>query len=587
MIDKNRNNPKEMWKSINQLIGKSSKTTNIPCIKVNNNILSNNNDIADALNTYFTKIGPDLSSQIPQNSNNFEEFIEPATSTFNFKNISTQEVKKVLNKLNASKSSGPDRIPVSLLKDSSEIIASYLTYIYNCSLLSGILPDDWKKARVSPIYKSGDKQECGNYRPISVLSVVAKIFEKLVGGQLNYYLKENNILTKFQSGFREGHSTTSSLLSSTNSWLINMDSGLINGVLFLDLKKAFDTVDHQILIRKLHLYGVKDNALTWFTSYLSGRTQVCRVNNTISSSKPVTCGVPQGSNLGPLLFLLYINDLPNCLKLSVPAMYADDTNLSICGETAADIEKYLNDELENVHKWLSINKLTLNIDKTEYMIIGSRQRISKIPDDCQTKIEIGCKEVKRVTSTKSLGVIIDDKLCWNEQIDGISTKASRAIGIIRRAKPYVKKDSLEVMYQSLVLPYFDYCSLVWSNCNQTLKDKIQRLQNRAARIIRPTGDTYDIRSKDILHKLGWSNLEERRISQTISYATRALHKKCPEGINEMFKVSNNEKYNLRSNDLMLMLSKPKTNAMKRSFSYAAAKIWNLQSNDDKNKGLHS
>ena len=147
-----------------------------------------------------------------------------------------------------------------------------------------------------------------------MLSVVAKIFEKIVCGQLNHYLKENQILTKFQYGFREGHSTTSSLLSTTDSWLVNMDAGLINGVLFLDLKKALDLVDHQILIRKLELYGIKNSALAWFSSYLHGRTQVCSVNNTTSSLKHIPCGIPQGSNLGPLLFLFYINDLPNCLK---------------------------------------------------------------------------------------------------------------------------------------------------------------------------------------------------------------------------------------------------------------------------------
>ena len=265
-------------------------------------------------------------------------------------------------------------------------------------------------------------------------------------------------------------------------------------------------------------------------------------------------------------------------------MYADDTNLSVTGESASDIEVRLNTELENVHEWLTANKLTLNTEKTEYMIIGSYKRISGLQKEDEIKIRIGDNEIKRVKTTKSLGIVIDENLAWKENIDNLSVKVSRAIGVIRRAKKYVKQDALKLMYNSLVLPYFDYCSLVWNNCSQTLKTKVQRLQNRAARVI--TGDTYDIRSKDVLSKLGWNNLEERRNSQTISYVNNALQKNCPEGITEMFQFSCNDNHNLRSNNLMLRLAKPKTNAMKKSFSYAAANIWNSQSISERKKVIN-
>ena len=187
---------------------------------------------------------------------------------------------------------GLDKIPAGILKDSNEIIAPYLTYIYNCSISKAILPDERKMEKVSTIFKSGSKEDCGNYRPISILSSVAKIFEKLVCNQLKNYLSEQNILRKYQSGFRNGHSTSSSLLKTTNSWLLNIDSGMINGVLFLDLKKAFDTIDNDILLRKLFLYGVKGITLDWFGSYLSDRAQVCKINNTTPSLNYTKCGVP-------------------------------------------------------------------------------------------------------------------------------------------------------------------------------------------------------------------------------------------------------------------------------------------------------
>ena len=421
----------------------------------------------------------------------------------------------MLQGLKTSKAAGPDKISARLVKDSAEVICQTLTLIFNRSLQQGIFPEDLKTAFVSPIFKDGDKADCSNYRPISVLSIVAKIFEKIVYNQLITYIDENNILSNNQFGFRKSHSTSTSMLDATNNWLLNIDKGLINGVLFLDLRKAFDT-----------------------------------------------CGVPQGSNLGPLLFLIYVNDLPNCLQHSKPSMFADDTNVSIPADSLEELEVHLNSDLDNIHQWLVANKLTLNVSKTEYMIIGSRSKLSKITEN--PMIRIGNEFLNRVNTTKSLGVIIDDRLRWEDHIDSISKKVSRGIGAIKLIKPFVPESILKQIYNALVQPYFDYCFLVWQNCNLTLQSKLQKLQNRAARVI--TGDSWEICSTDVLSKLNWRPLNQLRLEGMLLFMRKVLKNEFPNSITEQFQIAVNDQYNLRSNHTMLMLPKPRTNAMKRSFS---------------------
>ena len=225
-----------------------------------------------------------------------------------------------------------------------------------------------------------------NYRPISVLSPIAKVFERTIYSQLYDYLQTNNLLSKFHSGFRKFHSTATSLLDATMEWLTNMDSSKINSVVFLDLSKAFDTVDHSILLRKLCLYGLSISTLKWFKSYLTDRLQCCFINGSLSSHKKIKCGVPQGSIFGPLLFLIYINDLPNCLQHSKPRMYADDTNIT-SDKSLKKVIQSSNSDLSNIKEWLLANKLSLNAAKTEHMFIASDDDLNKIENTSQIHID--------------------------------------------------------------------------------------------------------------------------------------------------------------------------------------------------------
>ena len=266
----------------------------------------------------------------------------------------------IYQKLNKSKGAGLDKIPTRINHECSNLISPYITIIFNLSLSTGISPDDWKSAKVPPIFKQGDKRGMINFRPISVISAIARVFERIVYNQLFSYLNEHNILSHHQSGLRSLHSAMITLLAAADNWAPNIDRGFVNAVVFLDLKKAFDTVNHSILLSKLDLYGIRRNTHAFICSYLYiNRTQKCSLNGSLSESRSLTCIFPHGTILEPLLFLLYFNDLPNCLSSSDPRMYADDTHLTYADRDIDSILVPLNQDLININHWLIVNKLTL------------------------------------------------------------------------------------------------------------------------------------------------------------------------------------------------------------------------------------
>jgi hypothetical protein len=291
-------NPKKMWKKVNELTNRNVKSTNINEISDDGNIVTEPREIANIFNNFFTEIGPKLADDLPEHNQIPESYVKPLNSIFRFQLVTETYVSKLLYTIKTTKATEHDRISAKLLKDSADIITKSLITIFNKSILSGSFPDDMKIAIVSPIYTLDCKSKPTNYRHVSVLSAVAKILEKLISHQLSNYLESNIILVNQQSGFRKKHSTVTSLLSVTNEWYLNMNKGYPNGVVFLDLKKAFDCVDHSILLRKLELYVIKGVELNWFKSYLSNRIQWCKIGQTISQPQKIRSGVPQESNLG-------------------------------------------------------------------------------------------------------------------------------------------------------------------------------------------------------------------------------------------------------------------------------------------------
>ena len=255
---------------------KTSNTATVNEIKLPDKEVTNASAIADAFNSDFTSIGERLASNIDSLNTDPTSYIKSTNTVFSFNRIETHNVARLLETINSNKATGLDGIPGRILRLSADVVSPSLTKIFNQSLIQGIYPDDWKIAKVIPVFKNGARNDLNNYGPISIISAVAKIFGKLVHDQLliNYcYLTSNDLLSKYQSGFRPNHSTLTALLETTNSWCVNIDNGLLNGVVFIDLKKAFDTTDHNILLIKLKHYGVDDNALTWFHSYLNNKSE--------------------------------------------------------------------------------------------------------------------------------------------------------------------------------------------------------------------------------------------------------------------------------------------------------------------------
>ena len=461
------------------------------------------------------------------------------------------------------------------------LIENSLTFLFNTSIQTSQFPKVWKVARVTPIFKGGEKTDKSNYRPISVLPVISRLFEKLIFDQLYQYLNEKDLISHNQSGFRRLHSTLTCLLKNTDDWYSGMDLGQLVGLVFIDLKKAFDTVDHTILCEKLKLYGVQQSELSWFQSYLSNRKQFCRVNGVSSELGDIKVGVQQGSCLGPLLFLIFINDLPQAVQGSNISMYADDTSLCHRALNITQLNEAINNDLKQLDAWLQGNNLSLNVGKTQSMLITSKQKWHILKSSDQNlELNIRENELDVVHNTKYLGIQIDSSLDWKEQIKATSAKASRAIGFLKYAKKYLPKTTLKTLYISIVEPHFRYCCSVWGCCGISGINQLQKLQNRAARII--TDSSFDAPSRPLIEELGWKTIEQLIDIESKTIVFKSLNELAPQYMQNLFK--RNSKCTtrcLRNTSTDLRLPMKTTANGQKSFSFRGAKLWNSLSAESK------
>ena len=333
--------------------------------------------IANEFNTYFANIRNKLvANEIPSAYVSPSSYLSPFPQTVSFFLFPTcsSEIEEEISNLNVNKASGPFSIPTKILKLLKELISKPLEILLNCSFSLGVVPDTFKTARVLPVFKKGSETSPNNYRPISLLSIFNRILERLMYKRLINFIDKYNTLFNKQFGFRSGHSTDHAILCILDKIQSAVESGLFSCGIFLDLSKAFDTVNHSILLDKLEYYGICGVAKEWFSSYLRNRKQFVSINNTCSSYLDITCGVPQGSVLGPLLFLIYINDFQRCSSKLDFHLFADDSNLFYASKSLSGSESIINAELVHVKTWLLANKLSLNITKSNFVIFHPHQK---------------------------------------------------------------------------------------------------------------------------------------------------------------------------------------------------------------------
>ena len=478
----------------------------------------------------------------------------------------TEEIADIVSNLKNSSSSGYDNIPTKLIKYCNNELAPIIAHINNQSLTDGIFPTSLKIARVVPIFKNGNASTVSNYRPISILSVFSKVFEKIVHTRLEKYLLENAILHSNQFGFRSRLSTCMALLELMNKLTASIDAGEITVGLFIDLAKAFDTVDHQILLSKLHHYGIRGNAFQWFESYLSDRKQCVSIDGHESGFAVIKCGVPQGSILGPVLFLLYINDLGYASKILQSVMFADDTNMFLTGKSIDAIEAQFNSELVVINEWFKTNRLSLNLDKTSYIIFGNKKY-----DD----INICFRDttLARQYESKFLGVILTSQLKWKKHIDVVLSKTSKCLGILSKVRHLVPVQLTRLLYLTLVEPYMAYCNIIWcqSEKNSNL-DKIFKLQKRYCRLM--MFSNFRAPSKPLFSQLKLLNIYQIYKYQLAIYMFKIVHKLVPHLNHQLFSTGSSiHGYDTRFKDA-LRKHACRTKLRQSTFCFQGPKLWN-------------
>lgn len=554
ILKKNQTNLKNTWNILKHACKKSNKKSNvIDKININGVLIDNQSFIAEHFNDFFTSIAQKTVQQVIPTDKPPDEYITTINDLeFIITPTFPSEVIEVVDSMKSKNSTDSNDLSVKFLKNIIWQIAIPLVHIFNLSFESGVFPDNLKMSKVVPVFKNGDRTQIANYRPISIVPAIGKILEKIMANKLTSYLENNNLLHNNQFGFRKKHSTIHPVIHLLNKISEALDKKEFLIAIFIDLQRAFDTVSLPILLKKLHKYGIKNSALDWFKSFLSDRKQFVKIGDSSSTVKSNLRGVPQGSTLGPILFLIYINDLPEASNL-LSLLFADDTTLVASGKDLPILINFINQELHKVCLWLRANELCLHPEKCVFTVFSRSEK--NIPwDDLNIFLNNNdmnkpeAKELMKkiayvnsnsdVPAIKFLGIFFDPSLNFKHHINSLHGKITRALYSIKMLKHFLSPKALKSLYFALIHSHLIYGIQAWSCASKATLSKLIQKQKQAIRVI--SGANYNSHTEPLFKIQRILPLEKMIVFSQLQFFHDFCYKFLPLSFNSTW-IKNSER----------------------------------------------
>jgi hypothetical protein len=553
--------PKKYWSIVHSLCGNKMRR-NIPTIVEESITYSTDAEKSELFSEYFAN-----QSYLPPLSENFTlpDFEFVTACKLNIVNFDTAKVLKVISKLNVNKATGPDNISNLILKNTATSLTEPLTKIFNISMRSGIFPEDWKLAHLSPIPKISNPKSKTNFRPISLLSCMSKVMERIIFEEMYQYFMDNNLLIIENSGFKKGDGTVNQLIHIVHNIYKGIDQKHDICMIFLDISKAFDRVYHDGLIFKLKQLGIEGKLLEWLKSYITSRKQKVVLNGQSSGIKTINAGVPQGSILAPLLFLVFVNDITRNINSKI-YLYADDTSIQREIVGPQDFET-INNDLQTLSNWASQWRVQFNANKTKFIYFSLKRNIPPLP-----VLYLNNTPIEQIDCHKHLGLTLDSRLEWKAHIENISSRVSKTINSMKRIRWLIPRHTLEIVYKSLVRSVIDYGDIIYSSMSQSLSQKLEKIQRDAA--LTCTGAIRLTNHEKILKELGWEPLSTRRQNHQLVMFFKMRNQITPNYLSELIpQTISSRRSDLRNrNDYVVPFAR--TERFKNYFSIVVVKMWN-------------